>query len=1075
MLLSATALYSQVLAEAGVRFSLFSERPTSLHIQALTQNRPLGPEDYSRLRGVAESAIEQRVGNLSVALERFGRSQAGMALTADGTQQPPPLSSPSGRPFFMTGLEEHSVVMDGRWPEPGGTSGPGGVVMEAAIGSQVVDGTGYGVGSRVFITPFRSAPEERIILDIVGVITPADPRAEFWMGSPSQFSPQTVGDLLVVPFYVKEDNFLGVIGGRFPTAVGDFGFNVFIDPSTITASAVDDVQASLQGLETDLNKVYPRTLLLTRLNRTLDEFERDLTLARVPVYVYVSLVVVVILYFLVLITGILGRSQSDELGLLRSRGASVLQVCGVLLLADSVLALAAIAVGGPVAWLVARFLFLPAFGDPGGSPIGVSFSGELFWMAAVGAGISVAVLAASAAGRARTSVAESLASRSRPPEVSFFHRYYLDLLALLLVGLVWWQFRERDGFVSRSLTERGLDIDPTLIVGPALAMLAAALLLMRVLPLAVRLVVWVCMRAGPGWSSYGLARLARDPVQPASLAVMLMLAAALGVFGASFQSSLARSQVEQTRYRIGGEYVVFGTGVTTGLADRLSQVEGVQGATPVLRDSVSLIEGHTSFPALLIAAGPGEIAQSAWFREDFSATPLPQLASLVEGEDSMPESSRIGPVLPPGTERIGVWLDTSELQERELQSDINVWVRLSYAAGRYRNVALGGFGGPGDMAGGGWRFLEAELSQRTIQDDATLHVASMFFTTSSFASVTAGSLRIDDLTALGSTLPEAGVPLEEFDTAGHWAPLSASVSVPDHLETRPSAARTGPAGLYFSWQAPFSGEQRGIHIPPVPLPIPAIGGASLEVGQSLRIKHGQASIPVAIVGTTDLFPTVTNLQRPFLLLDIDTYLTYVKFLPPSGLHTSPNEVWLSLDKEHDAEQATDEIAGMLPTFTFLSDREKIAQLAATNPLAGGGWNGLTGLSMACVGIAVIAVLLLHSAASVRASRVDTAVVKALGLGRAQLFLVQSAEKWLMGGVALAAGAVLGYWPGQALVRLLDLRTGTAADIPPMIPEVHLAILVLVLAGLAAMVMASALLGAVVADRIRIADALREGA
>ena len=88
------------------------------------------------------------------------------------------------------------------------------------------------------------------------------------------------------------------------------------------------------------------------------------------------------------------------------------------------------------------------------------------------------------------------------------------------------------------------------------------------------------MRAGPGWSSYGLARLARDPVLPSSLAIMLMLTAALGVFGATFQASLAHSQSDQTKYRIGGEYVVSGPGVRGNLAGELSQVPGVTAATP---------------------------------------------------------------------------------------------------------------------------------------------------------------------------------------------------------------------------------------------------------------------------------------------------------------------------------------------------------------------------------------------------------------------------------------------------------------------------------------------------------------
>ena len=1075
VLLSATALYSRVLAEAGVRHALFSESPISLHVQALAQNRPLGPEDYDEFRGIAETAVQQRIGGLTVGQERFGRTQAGMALTINPAAQPPPLGAPSGRPFFMTGFTEHSRILKGNWPQRGGSAGPDGVELEAVIGRRAAKDMGYEVGTRVFITPFRAAPEERIVLNIVGVADPIDPREEYWLGVPNQFSLQTVGDLLVVPAYVTEDDFLQVLGRRFPTAVGDFGFNVFVDPSVITAGAVDATQEAMDGLETDLNKAYPRTFVFSRLGLALDEFERDLTLAKVPVYVFVSLVVIVVLYFLVLISGILGRSQADELGLLRSRGAGVLQVCGVLLLTEGILALAAVAVGPLLAWLVVRFLLLPTFGELGGGPIEVVLSGNMFWMGAVGAVLSVAVLAASAAGRARTGMADALATRSRPPAVSFFHRYYLDILAVLAVGLVWWQLQERDGFVSRSLASRGLEVDPTLILGPVLGLLAAALLLMRVLPLLVRLVVWMVMRYGPGWLSITLARLARDPVLPSSLAVMLMLAAALGVFGATFQSSLSRSQSDQTLYRVGGEVRISGPGVNAGLAGQLAPVPGVQAVTPVLRDSVTLVEGHSGVSALLIAVDPQAMAQALWFREDFADATLPELAGFFPtAHDALTEES-FGAPLPLGVERIGVWLETGNLKDRELQADINVWARLADATGRYRNVSLGGFSGQGENAAGGWQFFGGDLPERLVGDDQEWALAAIFFSTSSFVKVTAGRIHLDDFTAFGPSIPEEGEVVEGFDAPGLWMPLGTTAGIPDKLETGTDGARSGAGGLTFSWEEPFGGEQRGMHLSPVPLPLPAIGGGGLYPGQNVRIGHGRTSIPVEVAGVSDLFPTVTSFRRPFLLLDLDSYLSYLRLLPPGSLKTSPEEIWLSLDPAHDRQTVIAEVTAELPPLASITDRREAAIRASGNPLAGGGWNGLTGLSMTGIGLVVVTALLFHSAAAVRAGRVDTAVARALGLSRRQLFLSLAVERWLMGGVAIAAGAAIGYWPGLELVQMLDLTSNRAGPVPPMIPEVHGLLLASVLVGLTTAVMASAVFGALLAQRVRPVDVLREGA
>ncbi len=1124
IMLSATALYSAALAEAGVRHALFSEQPGSLHIQILAQNRPLGPEDYAELRGIAEETAQRRIGLLTVNQERFGRTQTGMAVTTNPVPRSSSLGAPSGRPFFMTGFVEHSRILEGNWPRThtsagGGTSGPDGVEMEAVVGRRVAKDMGYEVGTKLFITPFRAAPEKRIILNIVGVADPIDPREEYWLGAPNQFSVQTVGEMLVVPAYITEEDFLQVLGRRFPTAVGDFGFNLFVDPAVITAGTVEATQEALSGLETDLNKSYPRTFVFSRLGLTLEEFKRDLTLARVPIYVFISLVFIIVLYFLALITGILGRGQADELGLMRSRGASVIQVCGVLLLVESIIALAAVAIGPMLAWLIVRFLLLPTFGELDGGPIQVVLSGDMYWTGAAGAILSVAVLAISAAGRARTTIADTQAGRSRPPAISFFHRYYLDLVAVLVAGLVWWQFQQQDGFASRALASRGLEVDPVLILAPVLALLTAALLLMRVLPLLVRSVVWLCMRAGPGWSSVTLARLARDPVLPSSLAVLLMLAAALGVFGATFQSSLSRSQSDQTLYRIGGDAVVSGPGVTPGLADSLASVPGVQAATPILRDSVSLIEGHTTVPALLIAADLQAMAQSAWFRDDFANATLPELASHIHpstgsgqagGAYGPNSAGRVGVPLPSGIERIGVWLETGELNDRELQANINVWARLADTDGRYRNVSLGRFGGPrGDTAlisplvqesslvqeTQGWQFIEGELPERLAASDRQLFLTAIFFSTSSFARVAAARIHIDGFTAFGSSLPKEGVVLEEFDTIGNWKPLGATGSVPDSLTTgppRPHKDQAGPSlelaegvgSLTFSWEEPFRGEQRGIHISPVSLPLPAIGGAGLHRGQTLRIEHGRASIPIEVVEVSDFFPTVTNFRRPFLLLDINGYLSYLRFLPPGSGQASPQEIWLSLDPAYDRNTVTARIADQLPPLASVTDRQAAATDASRNPLAGGGWNGLTGLSMTGIGLVVLTALLLHSGAPYlykygQAGSMDTAVARALGMSKGQLFFSMVAEKWLMGGAAIVIGAVIGYWPGLALVRLLDPISQSSASrgaslVPPMIPEVHGVLLFSVLIGLIAALTASAVFAAFLAQRAKPVDALRGG-
>ena len=167
-----------------------------------------------------------------------------------------------------------------------------------------------------------------------------------------------------------------------------------------------------------------------------------------------------------------------------------------------------------------------------------------------------------------------------------------------------------------------------------------------------------------------------------------------------------------------------------------------------------------------------------------------------------------------------------------------------------------------------------------------------------------------------------------------------------------------------------------------------------------------------------------------------------------------------------------DVTQLLPPLASVTDRQREAVKASRNPLAGGGWNGLTGLSMAGIGLVVLTALLLHSRASARAGSVDTAVAKALGMSNPQLFLSLGAEKWLMGGVAIVTGAAIGYWPGLELVRLLDPTSRGTGPVPPMIPDVHGLLLFSVLVGLAAALVASTVLAAILAHRAKPFDVLR---
>ncbi len=276
-----------------------------------------------------------------------------------------------------------------------------------------------------------------------------------------------------------------------------------------------------------------------------------------------------------------------------------------------------------------------------------------------------------------------------------------------------------------------------------------------------------------------------------------------------------------------------------------------------------------------------------------------------------------------------------------------------------------------------------------------------------------------------------------------------------------------------AWQEGFTTGQRGVHLPPGPFPIPAIGGPGFGLGQQIRVKLGNLAVPVQFVGLVSHFPTLYPDQGPFILVNLADYRDYARSLPISNLGR-PNEMWLSLDPSADRQRVIDQIPDQIPGLISIRDRELAAELAGRNPLAGGGWDGLTAFSMVAIGIAVLLTLTVHALVSIRMGRMDLAVARVLGFSRRQFFLSLATERLIVAVLAIAAGAAMGYWPGLEILELVDLTPQGDDPVPPLMPSIQGWLMAGVLSGLLAASVLSVGFAAVAARRLNPAEVLRGG-
>lgn len=1105
-LMAVGAIYSRALADGGVRHSLATADPAVLDAQVIIQNRPLGLPNYNKVRTDAELILEDRVGFITRSVERSGRTQPDWTLAFSPRGNPPFQGAPVGRPFFLTGFQEHSQLVAGRWPQAPPSHDDSGLRLETVLGARAAASFRVGVGTQVSLFPFRSDPSERIVLTIVGLAEPIDRQEEYWLNQPVYFSVQELGEQILVPFYVTERDFFDGLGAEYPSSVGDFGWLLFFDTLRVTAANAAFTKASVIDLEIDVNKRFPRTLVFTGLANTLTDYQKQLTLARVPIYLFLGLVVILVLYFLALVMGLLTRYRAQEASLLRSRGASIRQVWGLLVAAEGAVALIAVAVGPFLALAIVRYLLLDTINPVGVDDAGLSvgLSPDMFVMGAVGGMLSLAVLAGSGLSRARHQNAGSLNERARPPSVPFLHRYYVDLVVLAGLGLLWWQISSREGFVSRDLASRALDVDPSLLFGPVMVLLAAAVLVLRLLPLFIRFMAWAMARFTPPWAAFSLVRMARDPLPHGSLVIILMMAAALGVFGASFQSTLARNQKEQTLYRHGGDLVLRGRNFSPQDQEAAASAPGVETASPLARDSVVLMEDFLGASATLIRVEPDTLPRVAWFREDFAGKSLEELLEPLRSNSRPGLGVTPGISIPPGAESIGVWANVTEVQRGVAQQSLNLWARVRRDGGRFNNLLLGDLLNPSqpksrvlkedpqelrprstssagsdaggsdeDGSDGGWIFLEAPLPDTGPQREPQFTLVSFFISKLSVSAVPSGAISLDDLTVRGPNFLTEGTVIDGYERPLGWLPLDSSTEEPDTIEYLPEAARTGNLGLRYTWRGPLTAAPRGIFLPSGPYPLPAIGSGQFQSGQVVRFRTGKQVVSVSIRDVSEFFPTVSPSSRPFLLVDQETYREHINRMFQTELEL-PREVWVSPEQDVDRQRVIFSLKDEVPGFVSVRDRTASTEVAGRNPLAGGGWNGLTALAISAITMAVLLTLGIHGVVAVRTGRVDLTVARALGFSKIQVFLSLALERAMVAALGIGVGSGIGVWLGIWVLGFLDITPGGQPVIPPMIIDVQGWLVGLVLACLAAATLASVALAALWANKLRLPEVLRTG-
>ena len=1059
-LMSSGVVFSDLLAETALRRAMEQATEEEANFSIWTSNKLDDPSYVSREASAYQGSVDLVEQRVAEPFKPYLRDHARLFETSTfffaGHSQLELENNvrPRGRLNYMTGLfPERVTVVEGRWPYAGTGSGLGirSGPIEIAIDEEGAGFLQLGVDDEMEVFPAtREVDQPSINVKIVGIFSRVDLADEFWYAASFTFSSPD-NPYSQVPLFTSEDAIAERLGQVYPGLHNEVTWFFYLDRTAIRAGDVGRIHDTIERVKFEVGAYLEQSRTNIRLGGVLDDYEEQLLLARIPLFLMLFLVTGILVYYLALMTGLIVKSRATEISMLKSRGSTTFQLGLLALVEGLLLAVPALAVGPFLALGVSRALgriFFDVGGDAGLPAVAIS--SHAFLLGLAGALLAVVVFTVATLAAARHGIVEFRRAGARPSQAPFIHRYYLDILVLVLIGFLWWQIQSRGTFLVRPLGTGDLEIDYSLLLGPVLGLLALGLLMLRFFPIALALVAKLAEPVGPAWLVHSLRRVRRDPIIPGMLVVLLMLATALGVIGSAFSSTLERSQEDRARYAAGADLrIEHQGGQTLGPLQRPSdleeEVDGVVGAAQVNRSIGNLLPGgFRSTTVSVLAVDTASFADVGWYRPDFAGgNSLKVLTKALTPDPSAPSPVDDGIRLPQEARALALWAHADRpVQQASLRA------RLQDDRGYYFDVFLG------SLNFRGWRRLEAELSPippqgRRGRDQSQLPVATPPYTLLSiqvsnpaFSGFTEpGVVFVEDLVAL---TPEGENVLASFRSLDGWHVVE-NYMVPGlyALETSESVSHTANGrSAAFSWAPARTGGMRGFRAGGPELPLPAVLSKSAldtteaNVGDTLTMSTSNVVLQLKVVAEAEYFPTLNPRDRPFVVVDLDTFNHYVN-LHSRRTAGGNNELWVSLDEPTESPTAVIEALqglGMNVRETHLASA--MVSQRVEQPLVNAGWGGLLVLMFLAMVLASASGAMLFSYMDTRERQMDFALLRTLGFSKRQL----NGVVWFNLILVVVCGIGLGTWAGQqigsSLLPVLEVAEEGVRVTPPMVLQTN---------------------------------------
>jgi putative ABC transport system permease protein len=522
---------------------------------------------------------------------------------------------------FITPMEETVIVVNGTIPQPFVSLLREGDAIEVMAHETLANEFGVQVGD----TYSLRTDNGQIPVMIVGLWRAADPTAAYW---------DVKDESLLL---AHEESYQGVISDRVGDELRNATWMIIADGSSLHANDVAPLQERIQSIEGRVDTLLPETALIASPLEALARYQDNAPTLTYLLFAFSVPILSLILAFIGLVAGLFVNQQRGEMAILRSRGASTMQVVGMSLLQGMILGAVALAGGVGLAYLITHSIgkarsFLD-FSAVGG--LRVSMTPQVLGYGLLGIALILVIqVLMPTLSAAENTIVTYKQERARSFRVTWWQRYWLDVLLLIPAAYGLWQLTRQ----SQNALEGAEGIpdplqNPLLLLVPALGIFSVALFTLRLVPRLMELISRLLKPSKSVGMLMAARYLARTPALYSAPLVLLVLTLGLSAFTASLARTLDSQLDKQIHYQVGADMNIFELGTTFNednpnpvytfgpVEDHLS-IPGVQSATRVGRYKFSATAQTGSLQGTFLAIDRLTFPSAAYWQRDFASEQL---------------------------------------------------------------------------------------------------------------------------------------------------------------------------------------------------------------------------------------------------------------------------------------------------------------------------------------------------------------------------------------------------------------------------------------------------------------------